>query len=290
MSSPAFSLSPAAELKRILLMTDLSVSAESLTALPYVRSLADEFGSAVFLWHCLAAQTDEQRGLNPEPTDQFAREKLEALAQAAQFQRLNLSTLVTHGDIEAKLPQTITIHGIDLVVARTSGKRGLQRILYGSTVDEICRVARCPVLTVGPHLLPRREVSFKHVIVPTDLSQHSRRVLPVIESLVRRFGASVTVLHVLPDGWQMRPDYKSLLESARRVMSHAFDSILSGPNCECICETGDPVEMILRTAQRKNADLIAMGVNHAFEPGIQMCPGVASRVVSEAHCPVLTSR
>jgi nucleotide-binding universal stress UspA family protein len=49
------------------------------------------------------------------------------------------------------------------------------------------------------------------------------------------------------------------------------------------------VDVILRVAQQKNADLIAMGVQNAFEPGIQMCPSVASRVVSEAHCPVLTS-
>ena len=290
MSSLALSLSPAADLKRLLLTTDLSMSAESLSALPYVLSIAEHFGSQLYLWHCVAPEIAEATGLAPGLADQHTREKLEALSRTVQFQRLSTSILVANGEIEMALPQAITEHKIDLVIARTSGKRGLQRILYGSIVDEICRVAACPVLTVGPFLLPRREVSFKHIVLPTDLSQHSQRVMPVVQSLARRYGSAITVLHVLPEGWQQRPDYDAVQESARRAMSQGFETALSQYKCECICETGDPVEVILRTAQRGNADLIAMGVKHAFEPGIQMCPGVASRVVSEAHCPVLTTR
>lgn len=290
MSLPALSVFPSAEMKRLLLTTDLSVSAESLSALPYVRSIAEQFASQVYLWHTVGQEIEPAAELAPHLAAQHAREKLEALSRTVQFQRLNVSTLISEGEIETALPQAIAEHGIDLVIARTSGKRGLQRILYGSVVDEICRVAKCPVMTVGPYLIPRREVSFRSIILPTDLSQHSQRVLPVVEALAHRYGSAITVLHVLPEGWQQRHDYDSLQESARRLMSQGFEAALSQHPCECVCETGDPVEMILRTAQRRNADLIAMGVHHAFEPGIQMCPGVASRVVSEAHCPVLTSR
>jgi nucleotide-binding universal stress UspA family protein len=289
MSSPARSLFAAAEMKRILLTTDLSTSAESLAALPYVRSIAEQFGSSVFLWHCVSPEAEGETGLSRDVSDQHTHDKLESLADTVQFQRLSVSPVVVHGEIAKKLPQAIAAQNIDLVVARTSGKRGLQRILYGSVVDEICRVARCPVLTVGPYLLPRREVTFKNIILPTDLSHHSLRVLPALESFVRRYSGSVTLLHVLPDGWHSRSDYKSVQESARRVMDFSFDRLISKFHCECVCETGDPVETILRIALRKNADLIAMGVNNAFEPGIQMCPGVASRVLSEAHCPVLIS-
>jgi nucleotide-binding universal stress UspA family protein len=166
----------------------------------------------------------------------------------------------------------------------------LQRILYGSVVDEICRVASCPVLTVGPYLLPRKEIRFKRIILPTDLSLHSQRVLPIVVALATRYRASVTVLHVLPEGWEQRPDQITVREAARRAMSNSFEHALANVDAELVCETGEPVDMILRVAQQKSADLIAMGVNNAFEPGIQMCPSVASRVVSEAHCPVLTSR
>ena len=53
-------------------------------------------------------------------------------------------------------------------------------------------------------------------------------------------------------------------------MSNSFDRPLSGLDAELMCETGEPVEMILKVARQKSADLIAMGVNNAFEPGIQM--------------------
>jgi nucleotide-binding universal stress UspA family protein len=291
MSIPALSLAPLPELKRILLATDLSLSAESLAALPYVRSIADVFGSSVFLWHSI---TPDGQHIQSEPIEishreRQAGEKLEALAQTIQLKALDVAALVTNGPVAAELPRTIAANRIDLVVARTSGRRGLQRILYGSVVDEICRVARCPVLTVGPYLLPRREVRFRRIVLPSDLSPHSQRVLPTVIALAAGYGASVTVLHVLAQEWQRRPDQAAVHEAARRAMNHSFSQPLAHLDAELVCDTGEPVDVILRVARQKNADLIAMGVQNAFEPGIQMCPSVASRVVSEAHCPVLTS-
>jgi len=292
MSIPAVSLSAVPELRRILLTTDLSLSAESLAALPYVRGIADAFGSSVFLWHSVAGDADENRTppLEFPHLQKQAAEKLEALSHTVQLQNLDVTALVTNGSVASELPKAIEANNIDLVVARTNGRRGLQRILYGSVVDEICRVANCPVLTVGPFLIPRKEVRFKRIILPSDLSLHSQRVLPAVVALAGRYGASVTILHVLPDGWEQRPDYAPARDAARRAMGQSFAPPLAGVDSEFICETGETVEVILRLARLKNADLIAMGVHHAFEPGIQMCPSVASRVVSEAHCPVLTSR
>lgn len=291
MSIAALSLSVLPELKRILLATDLSLSAESLAALPYVRGIAETFGSTVLLWHSVASEDGEPiiPALELRHIEKQANEKLEGLSHTVQLQNLPVSRLVTSGSVVTELPKAIAEHGIALVVARTSGRRGLQRILYGSVVDEICRVASCPVLTVGPYLLPRREIRFNRIILPTDLSLHSQRVLPITVALARRYAASVTVLHVLPQGWEQRPDHTTVREAAQRAMSNSFERPLSSVNVELICETGEPVEMILRVARQKGADLIAMGVKNAFEPGIQMCPSVASRVVSEAHCPVLTS-
>ena len=292
MSIPAVSLSALPELRRILLATDLSLSAESLAALPYVRGIADVFGSSVFLWHSVATDDDDIRTapIGIPHIEKQAADKLEALANTVQLQNLDVTALVTAGSVSSELPKAIAANNIDLVVARTSGRRGLQRILYGSVVDEICRVANCPVLTVGPFLIPRKEVRFKRIILPSDLSLHSQRVLPIVATLARRYGASVTVLHVLPEGWEQRPDHASVREAALRAMSNSFAQPLAHLETEFICNTGEPVEVIVRVARQKNADLIAMGVHHAFEPGIQMCPSVASRLVSEAHCPVLTSR
>jgi len=292
MSMPALSLSAAADLKRILLATDLSLSAESLSALPYVRGIAEMFNSSVFLWHALNEERDETVGatITIDQMEKRAREKLQGLARTVQLQTLNVSTVVDDGAVAGELPKIIREQSIDLVVARTSGRRGLQRILYGSVVDEICRVASCPVLTVGPYLLPRKEIHFNRIILPTDLSQHSRRVLPAVVCLARRYGSSVTVLHVIRESWEERDDAAEVEQTARRVMSNSFGPQLAGLDAELACETGDPVDTILRIAREKNADLIAMGINNAFEPGIQMCPSVASRVLSEAQCPVLTSR
>ena len=42
-------------------------------------------------------------------------------------------------------------HDADLIVAGTHSKWGLERLVLGSTAEELIRNAVCPVLTVGPH-------------------------------------------------------------------------------------------------------------------------------------------
>ena len=94
---------------------------------------------------------------------------------------------------------TIAENDIDLVVAGTHGRTGLTRLLLGSTAEEICRVASCPVMTVGPLLERGSEKPIEHILMLTDLSEESRTAVPYVVEFAQKYGASVTVLHVLPE-------------------------------------------------------------------------------------------
>ena len=65
---------------------------------------------------------------------------------------------------------------------------------------------------------------------------------------------------------------------------------LSGLHREFLIEFGHPAEAILRAAVENKIDLIAMGIRHAFAPGIHLRSGVAYQVMAAANCPVLTCR
>jgi nucleotide-binding universal stress UspA family protein len=71
---------------------------------------------------------------------------------------------------------------------------------------------------------------------------------------------------------------------------HSFEESFKGLKVQYVLESGDIVATILSVAERQRADLIALGVRSAFLPGFQLRSSVAYRVISGAHCPVLTCR
>ncbi len=86
---------------------------------------------------------------------------------------------------------------IDLVIMGTHGHRGFRHMLLGSITEEVLKISPCPVITI------RKDDSIKavpkHILVPTDFSDHS--LIAVFEGydIARKFGADVTLLHVIED-------------------------------------------------------------------------------------------
>ena len=67
---------------------------------------------------------------------------------------------------------------------------------------------------------------------------------------------------------------------------------MCAPWCEadCLVETGDRAETILKTAKERQADLIILGLQKASVLATHRMGNIAYRVVTEATCPVLTVR
>jgi nucleotide-binding universal stress UspA family protein len=41
---------------------------------------------------------------------------------------------------------------VDLIIMGTHSRKGLDRVIFGSTAERVVRNAKCPTLTVGHHL------------------------------------------------------------------------------------------------------------------------------------------
>jgi nucleotide-binding universal stress UspA family protein len=179
---------------------------------------------------------------------------------------------------------------IDLIVMGTRGRTGVRRLLLGSAVEAVCRVATCPVLTVGPGLAPRPATTFGRILFPTDLSDDSKRILPYLRQLAEEYQSEITVLHVMPEELVSNPDAATLAEPIRNTLIQTFEPELSGLKVEFSIGFGETVETVLRTSRAKRVSLIAMGIHNAFLPGVQLKSSTAYRIMAGAHCPVLTYR
>jgi nucleotide-binding universal stress UspA family protein len=284
--------SPVATLKNILFATDFSEP--SMKAFPYAASLARKFGASVFACHIitptsLATAAPQSAPYFYEAEYEAATKELDNIVHSPELEGIKTKALLSSGILGDALQEEIKQNHIDLIVAGTHGRTGLRRFLLGSAVEGICRVATCPVLTVGPDQ-PNSRIELDNILVPTDLSEESMRALPFVVRIAGAYGAKVTVLHVLPEETASNPDTQKLSEPVCRNMVDIFEPRLAPLNAEYVIESGGTVGTILKVARDKSADMIVLGLRDAFLPGIHVRTSVAYQIMAAAHCPVVSCR
>jgi len=138
------------------------------------------------------------------------------------------------------------------------------------------------------------------ILVPTDFSAASEEALQYAEALGARLGASLHVIHVIPDtelasAWTEAYAYdlssfrSRMVADAKRQLAALAQGLTRSP-VTTDAVVGDPAKIIMTTAADRKADLIVMathgrsGLSHFF------MGSVTERVVRGAPCPVMTVR
>jgi nucleotide-binding universal stress UspA family protein len=146
----------------ILVALDGSELAEQV--LPYVKPLAEKFGSEVTL---LRATTSPEQILaaggsaslsaadmviDPMPIVEAEQEDtaayLQAVAARLQHQDTQVSFVQPEGDAGEAILDYARGNGIDLIALTTHGRGGLGRLIFGSVAEHVVRNAPSPVLLV----------------------------------------------------------------------------------------------------------------------------------------------
>ena len=281
------------KLKRILWTTDFSSASQA--SLPHAIALARRYESMVYLAHVVVPHPYPMVSPEAAPYIEDLRRgsssRLTTMAESAELQGIPHEVLLGHGEVAEEVNAMVREHQIDLLVLTTHGRRGLRRFLLGSVAEEIWRTAECPVLTVGPRALdhPAGEIALRQILYPTDLSAESFSAAPFALSFALEYGSRLTVLHVVPAA--IRTSAQLLARAFRDELQETFPSE-TVPWCEpdCLVESGDPAETILKIAREREADLIVLGVRSPEALAKQHISNVAYPVVAGADCPVLTVR
>jgi nucleotide-binding universal stress UspA family protein len=197
--------------------------------------------------------------------------------------------LFDRGDLWPRLSALADKFEVDLLVLGTHGRRGISKLLRGSTAEEIIRSATRAVLTIGPCVSSGPE--FQRILLVTDFSTAAVCAVPFAFSLARTYHASLHFLHV--NDWNVN---EPPVEAKPKTLAFLYEQTrkyeLSAVGGEVIVKFGPYAETILEVATDREVDLIIMGERGGRRTMARFAthlPGLtAYQVISEAHCPVLT--
>ena len=147
----------------------------------------------------------------------------------------------------------------------------------------------------------------KNILVPTDLSQRSKRSLRYALSLATEYSATVTVVHVANElnSWELYCDEFSFMIPverawpADRVMAEASlelsnflepysDTIKRLPGIFKRVVLGPIADEIVSAAEDLQADLIVMSPRRLRGLKRILTPSITDQVMRTSSCPVLT--
>jgi len=290
-------VTPNISFRNVLFATDFSPCSEA--ALPYAIGVSHRYHSLLNIVSVISAEICED-AQHPDPFffRHSAVDKMKHLVTSEMFQGINHQEFVeeSEGDVPLVLIELMRRHQVDLVVLGTHGRGGVKTVLLGSVSEEIVYSARCPVLTIGPHVpaKPLSELKLRKILCSTDLMSGSDRTLAFALLLADAEHVHIALLHSIerhsnvPLGWPEGERKRAMKRLEQLVPLDMKPSV----EIELLVEFGTPADQILKVAERQDADLIVMGPHATSHPRVSAhFPWVtAHQVLCHAHCPVLTVR
>jgi len=143
---------------------------------------------------------------------------------------------------------------------------------------------------------------FRRILHPTDFSSASTAAFKRAVAMAKKDRSELVLLHVLAppmplagEGYIPPNVYEDLEASAQRYAEKRLATLkdkakTAGVRASTVIREGVADEQIVRAARAKKADVIVIGTHGRTGLAKLFLGSVASRVVTAAHCPVLTVR
>lgn len=145
------------EFKRILFPVDLSESSAKIV--PYVQTVAKKFDSEIHILF-VARILDYFTGIYvPAPSITTMEKDIIDGAEKRLYEFMdehfrafpNTKTAVVAGDASEEIIKYIEDRHIDLVIMGTHGRKGLDKVIFGSVAERVVKTAPVPVMVVNPY-------------------------------------------------------------------------------------------------------------------------------------------
>ena len=141
----------------------------------------------------------------------------------------------------------------------------------------------------------------RHILAPTDFSTYSQHAVASALELAKKFGAKLTILHVIElppypvEGYVPPSVSATFLDDLERQAAADLAQIVpeaEAANVEVarVVAVGTPYRKIVETAEAEQVDLIVMATAGRTGLSHLVIGSIAERVVRTATCPVLTIR
>jgi len=287
----------------ILFARDFSPSSDR--ALAYGLDLAERTGARQ---HMMYVQVQE-RSLVEAPKiadvpigklqEKFKKRNLDVLQQHAVD--LDEERLLHHVErAEAAGPALVSFaerKGKDLIVMGTYGRRGVQRVVYGSVAEDVLRMAPCPVLIARAGEENPSVDTVKRIVVPIDFSEFCKGALRYAQALAHLYDVPLRALHVVdnprtPEVYEVQAAQTASREAqarAERALEAWVDDLDDSVEATSTVHRGEPDETIVDVAS-KPSDLIVMATRGLSGLRRTMIGSVTEEVIRRANGPVIAAR
>ncbi|MBQ7617512.1 MAG: universal stress protein [Desulfovibrio sp.] len=143
------------EIKKILCAVDLSEHSKEVAE--YAATLAKKLGASVLVVYT-APSLSQYVGFHvpPNTIENFVGEIVTGAEQSMQafvaenFQGLEAKGQVLIGYAAEEILNRAKEEQVDMIIMGTHGRKGIDRILFGSVAEKVVKNARIPVLTIRP--------------------------------------------------------------------------------------------------------------------------------------------
>lgn len=175
--------------KRILVAYDLTDA--SRTAWKHASALAASCGAELDVVYVEPWQAGVDLMPPPVLTPAGARElRGKVRAQIGEGPKIT----ILHGDPARSIVDLARLHHPDLIVVGTRGRRGLPRMMLGSTAEAVIRTSPVPVLAARGAVRPVRSI-----LAPVNFTSYSDYGFSYAAAAAAVLSAGVTALHVTDD-------------------------------------------------------------------------------------------
>jgi len=206
---------------------------------------------------------------------------------------------IIQDQVEASVPAEVIVDyteekDIDLVVMGTHGRRGIDRMLFGSVTEEVVRHAPCPVMTVrrGADVTPDRAI--RRVLAPVDFSEASTQAVHHAREIALTYGAEIDLLHVVEE-----PLYPStyglesvsfpaqdVIERVEKQLATLAREEIGYEHVVAETQVGHPPTTILEYVDENEVDLIVIATQGRTGIERMVLGSVTERVLRQSPVPV----
>ncbi|HEX5869145.1 MAG TPA: universal stress protein [Longimicrobium sp.] len=187
------------------------------------------------------------------------------------------------------LPAYAAAVDADVLVLAPTRRAGAAGAVLGTTASRVLRASSVPVLVLHERLAERAP---RRVLLPTDLSEHSARALPLASTLAAALAyphsPMLFPLYVSPAAADTGAFafVTSQVEQAEAELD-AFLASIPPATLPGTVRVGSPAHVILEVAREWDADLVVLGTHGRRGLPRFFLGSVAETVLRKAHCSAL---
>jgi nucleotide-binding universal stress UspA family protein len=283
--------------KRILFPTDFSANADS--ALAHAIRLADFDSGEVIVQHVVGNYFEK----HPHWTTLFdvneMQKHMDMHVDANMRQvfpkntgNIHVRTQISKGNPAQEIAALADRELVDLVVMGSA---------KGVVTNKVIRMTSRPVLAVSATNSNPDEAGLQKVtriLVATDFSEHSKRVVEYAFDLKRIFDATIYMLYVIEKAhsieWAIRQGHfvhamdKMRDWAGNRLINLTPDEFVNDPTVIRLVEPGVPGETIADVANEVGANLTILGTHEYGTVHTHLIGTTTDRLLTRTSTPVLT--